>query len=225
MIAGIAVVIIDFEGSPHVPLIFGTLIVALVAWKLGFEWKDIEGGMYNGIRMVLPAILILIVVGMIIGSWIGGGIITSMTYYGLKLLSPSYFLVAITLICCVVSVAIATSFLANVATADQYLAIVVPSRMYAKAFQDRKLHPKNLSRALEDGGTITSVFVPWSTCGVFIYGTLGVSAFAYAPYAILNYSVPLISIVFSLLGISVVKMTDSEAKRLEKKQVAMSDAV
>lgn len=457
MFIAMAVTIVVFEGSPHIPLIFGTIVAAIVAWKKGLSWNDLEGSMYNGIRMVLPAVIILIVVGMIIGSWIGGGIISSMTYYGLKILSPTYFLVAITVICCIVSLAIGsswstmatigvagmgiglsmgipapmiagavisgsyfgdkmsplsdttllasgmsgatlfehirhmfyttipglmialgvywylgrqfsaetidageinmvldtlqqnfiispwlllvpvtvillvarkvpaipaliigvilgslahvfvqgaaagdalsvlqggfsiesgnamvdklmnrggidsmmytvslilcaavyggilegagmleaivrqilklvksdgglmastvvTSFVSNVAAADQYLSIVVPSRMYAKAYRDRKLHPKNLSRALEDGGTITSVFVPWNTCGVFILGTLGVSTFAYAPYAILNYSVPLISIIISLLGISVVKMTDSEAKMLEK-QTKIEDAV
>lgn len=457
MFIAMAITIVVFEGSPHIPLIFGTIVAALVAWKKGYTWNDLEGSMFNGIRMVLPAVIILIVVGMIIGSWIGGGIISSMTYYGLKILSPSYFLVAITLICCIVSLAIGsswstmatigvagmgigismgipapmiagavisgsyfgdkmsplsdttllasgmsgatlvdhirhmfyttipglllalgvywylgrqfsadtvnageidtvlstlqksfvvspwlllvpvivillvarkvpaipaliigvilgslthifvqgastgdalsvlqggfsiesgnamvdklmnrggidsmmytvslilcaavyggvlegtgmlaaivgqilklvksdgglmastvvTSFVSNVAAADQYLSIVVPSRMYAQAYKDRKLHPKNLSRALEDGGTITSVFVPWNTCGVFILGTLGVSTFAYAPYAILNYSVPLISILISLLGISVAKMTDSEAKRFEK-ATQIEDAV
>jgi NhaC family Na+:H+ antiporter len=449
MMIGMAVTIIVFEGSPHVPLILGTLIAAFIAWRIGYSWNDIEDGIYKGIRLVLPAVLILIVVGMIIGSWIGGGVIASMTYYGLKLLSPTYFLVVITLICSVVSLAIGsswstmatigvagmgigmsmgipapmiagavisgsyfgdklsplsdttllasglsgsslfdhirhmlyttipgllialgaywylgrkfasttvdvgeidnvlktlqdhffispllllipvfvillvarkvpalpalilgvilgslasvfvqgdsaadtittlqagfslesgngmvdkllnrggidgmmytlslilvaatfggvmesvgmleaivkqilklvksdkgllsstvgTAFFSNVASADQYLSIVVPSRMYSKAYQDRNLHPKNLSRALEDGGTITSVFVPWNTCGVFIFGTLGVSAFAYAPYAILNFSVPIISIIYSLLGISVVKLSDIDAKSIEK---------
>jgi NhaC family Na+:H+ antiporter len=447
MMAAMAITIIVFEGSPHVPLIFGTLIAAFIAWRVGYGWKDIEEGLYKGIRLVLPAVLILIVVGMIIGSWIGGGVIASMTYFGLKLLSPSYFLVAITIICSVVSLAIGsswstmatigvagmgigmsmgipapmiagavisgsyfgdkmsplsdttvlasglsgsnlfehirhmlyttipgliialgvywylgrqfssattgtgeidsvlktlqehflispflllipvivivlvarkvpalpalilgvilgslasvfiqgssvgeavtalqagftlesgnemvdtllnrggidgmmytlslilvaaafggvlesvgmleaivkqilklvksdkgllsstvlTAFFSNIASADQYLSIVVPSRMYSKAYKDRNLHPKNLSRALEDGGTITSVFVPWNTCGVFIFGTLGVSAFAYAPYAILNFSVPIISIIFSMIGFSVVKLSDINAKRI-----------
>lgn len=445
MIAGMAITIIVFEGSPHVPLIFGSLVAALVAWRVGYRWADIEEGMYRGIRLVLPAVLILMTVGMIIGAWIGGGIIASMTYYGLKIMSPSYFLVAIALICAVVSLAIGsswstmatigvagmgiglsmgipapmiagavisgayfgdkmsplsdttllasglsgaqlfdhirhmlyttvpgllialgvfwylgrqfnaetvpaeemesvlstlqesftispwlllipvivivmvarkvpalpalivgvilgvlahigvqggatgeaistlqggfslesgnamvdkllnrggidgmmytvslilvaavfggilentgmleaivrkilsmvksdggllsstvgTSFLTNVMAADQYLSIVVPSRMYAKAYQDRNLHPKNLSRALEDGGTITSVFVPWNTCALFVAGTLSVSTLEYAPYAILNYAVPIISIIFAWLGLTIVKLTPSEKK-------------
>lgn len=68
-----------------------------------------------------------------------------------------------------VSAAISSAILTNVVASEQYISVVVPGRMYAKSFRDKKLHPKNLSRALEDGGTLTSVFVPWNTCGVFIY--------------------------------------------------------
>src|SRR5699024_950771 len=84
-----------------------------------------------------------------------------------------------------------------------YISIVVPSRMYSEVYKKKSLHSKNLSRALEDGGTLTSVFVPWNTCGVFIFGTLGVHAFEYAPYAILNFSVPIISILLALAGIGI----------------------
>src|SRR5699024_8682738 len=89
---------------------------------------------------------------------------------------------------------VVTSFFMNVFTAEQYISIIIPGRMYAEAYHDKNLHAKNLSRALEDGGTITSPLVPWSTDAVFILSTLGVSAWAYAPYAILNFSVPIISI-------------------------------
>jgi len=91
-----------------------------------------------------------------------------------------------------------------VITAEQYISIIIPGRMYDQAYKDEELHPKNLSRALEDGGTITSPLVPWSTDAIFVLSTLGVSAWTYAPYAILNYSVPIISIIFSLIGFSIV---------------------
>lgn len=68
------------------------------------------------------------------------------------------------------------------------------------------LQSKNLSRALEDGGTLTSVFIPWNTCGVFILGTLGVGAFEYAPYAVLNFIVPVISIVYAFTGYTIERM-------------------
>jgi NhaC family Na+:H+ antiporter len=90
----------------------------------------------------------------------------------------------------------------NVVAADQYIAIVVPGRMYADAFRKRGLHPKNLSRALEDAGTITSPLVPWNTCGAFMSATLMVGTFAYLPYAFLNLLNPLISMFYGVTGIT-----------------------
>ncbi|MCK0766932.1 Na+/H+ antiporter NhaC family protein, partial [Chromohalobacter beijerinckii] len=98
----------------------------------------------------------------------------------------------------------------NVVTAEQYISIIIPGRMYAQSFRDKKLHPKNLSRALEDGGTITSPLVPWSTDAIFIYSALGISAWSYAPYAVLNYSVPIISIAMALAGFKIVYQKVSE---------------
>ena len=91
MVVSMAVTIVKFEGDPHIPLIIGTVVAGLVAWFAGFKWNFIEEGIYKGIKMALPAILIIITVGMIIGSWIGGGIVATMVYYGLKIMSPSMF--------------------------------------------------------------------------------------------------------------------------------------
>lgn len=104
----------------------------------------------------------------------------------------------------------------NITCSEQYISIIVPSRMYARTFKDRNLHPKNLSRVLEDGGTLTSVFVPWNTCGVFIASTLGVSVMEYAPYAILNYTVPIISIIFGYIGFKIVKLDGSNDNQLNQ---------
>lgn len=90
--------------------------------------------------------------------------------------------------------------------------------MYINTFKDKKLHPKNLSRALEDGGTLTSVFVPWNTCGVFIASTLGVSVVEYAPFAILNYTVPIISIIFGYIGFKIIGLDESEGEQSEHAQ-------
>ena len=94
-----------------------------------------------------------------------------------------------------------TSIAMNVLAADQYIALVVPGRMYAPAFRQAGLHPKHLSRALEDGGTITSVLVPWNTCGAFMSSTLAVPTLAYLPWAVFNWVNPMISILMALLGI------------------------
>lgn len=436
MVAAMALTIIKFEGGPHIPLIIGTIAAGLVAWFSGFKWNFIEEGIYKGIKMALPAILIIITVGMIIGSWIGGGVVATMVFYGLKILSPSMFLVSICAITAIVTLAIgsswstmgtigvagmgigmsmgipapmvagaiisgsyfgdkmsplsdttnlaagitgadlfehirhmvyttipamaialgvywylgkdfsnadvdnqqileimsiiqdkfvvspwlllvpaavillvafkvpalpalmvgvflgwiaqftvqggtvadaintlqggyvletgnkavddlftrggidsmmytvslamiamafagimeqtgmlasivekilklarsgrslvastvATSFFTNVAAAEQYVSILLPGRMYTKAYEDKNLHPKNLSRALEDGGTVTSPLVPWNTCAVFIVSTLSVHPFQYIPYAVLNFTVPILSIIFALLGFKI----------------------
>ncbi|WP_079526189.1 Na+/H+ antiporter NhaC [Halobacillus hunanensis] len=449
MIVAMLVTIVVLEGSPHTPLIFGTAVAGLVAWKSGYQWNEIEESMYKGIRLALPAVAIIMLVGLTIGVWIGGGIVATMVYYGLKLITPSMFLVAITTICAVVSLAIGSSwstmgtigvagmgigvsmgisapmvagaiisgsyfgdkmsplsdttnlasgltgtdlfehirhmlyttvpaliialgvywflgrgfgsqsvnmeniqqsmmamnenfvispwlllvplavivlvirkvpavpalivgillgflcqviiqgdtmsstvttlqagfsidsgnemvdnlfnrggldsmmytvsmtivamtfggilentgmlkaivdqilksaksarslvpttilscFATNLTCSEQYISIVVPARMYAKVYTKKKLHSKNLSRALEDGGTLTSVFIPWNTCGVFILGTLGVHAFEYAPYAILNFTVPILSMIYAGIGFSIVKLSDLEQEEMEE---------
>jgi NhaC family Na+:H+ antiporter len=85
-----------------------------------------------------------------------------------------------------IAATLATSFGMNVLASDQCMAIVLPGRMFRAEYARRRLHPKNLSRSLEDAGTLTSALVPWNTCGAFMVQTLGVATFAYAPFAFLN---------------------------------------
>ncbi|OOF57699.1 Na+/H+ antiporter NhaC [Rodentibacter myodis] len=436
MVATMAVSIIKFEASPHVPLIIGAITATLVAMKFGYRWNTIEQGIYSGIKMALPAIVIIIMIGLTIGAWLGGGIVATMIYYGLKLISPSLFLFTICIICGLVTLSIGSSWstmgtigvaaigiglsigiptpmvagavisgayfgdkmsplsdttnlaagitgtdlfehikhmftttlpaylialgfylymgmqfdssqtnlshiqsvmeniaqnfvispwlllvpvivvllvmkkvsaipaltigivlgtlchifvqgsdigtavktlhdgfkiqsgheiidtlfnrggiesmmytisltivamsfggiaektgmlrsvvstilhfarnasmliiatifssvITNCTTSEQYISILLPGRMYVTAYNERKLHSKNLSRALEDGGTVTSVLVPWNTCGVYAYSMLQVSAFEYAPYAIFNYTVPLLAILFALFNFKI----------------------
>jgi len=90
-----------------------------------------------------------------------------------------------------------TCMLTNVSASDQYLAIVVPGRMFINAFKDRGLARQNLSRTLEDCGTVTSVLVPWNTCGAFHAGVLGVATMAYAPWALFCLISPLMTLLFA----------------------------
>jgi NhaC family Na+:H+ antiporter len=98
----------------------------------------------------------------------------------------------------------------NVIASDQYMAIVIPGRMFKSAYDKRKLHPKNLSRTLEASGTMTSALVPWNTCGAFMGTTLGVSALAYAPFAFLNLLIPIITIFYGYAGITMTKLEEGE---------------
>jgi NhaC family Na+:H+ antiporter len=91
----------------------------------------------------------------------------------------------------------------NVTASDQYLALVIPGKMYKKAFQDKGLHPVNLSRTLEDTGTVTSVLVPWNTCGAYNAGVLGVPTVDYFIYAIFNWISPFMTLTVAALGIKI----------------------
>lgn len=91
----------------------------------------------------------------------------------------------------------------NFTASDQYLAIVVPGKMYAKAYADKGLAPENLSRTLEDSGTVTSVLIPWNTCGAYHSGVLGVSVAEYFVYAIFNYLSPFTTLLFAAFKIKI----------------------
>ncbi len=91
----------------------------------------------------------------------------------------------------------------NIVASDQYLAIVIPGKMFKKAYEDKGLAPENLSRTLEDSGTVTSVLIPWNTCGAYQSGVLGVSVSEYAAYAVFNYLSPIMTLVFAGFGIKI----------------------
>ena len=91
----------------------------------------------------------------------------------------------------------------NFTASDQYLAIVVPGKMYAKAYKDKGLAPENLSRTLEDSGTVTSVLIPWNTCGAYHSGVLGVSVFDFGLYAIFNWLSPFMTLIFAAFKIKI----------------------
>ena len=442
LIVILAVTIIFFEGSGHIPLILGSCIAGLVAWCHGYEWEEIELGVANAISLALGAMMILVIIGLLMGTWLAAGIVPALIVWGLELLSPEWFLPASCVVCSVVSLVsgsswstagtvgvaligvgnamgidpamtagavisgayfgdklspmsdttnlapamagtdlfthirhmlwstlpswivamvgftivgwdlegaaepeaiaaitevietkfhpglihllvpgvvavmvafklpalptlltgallggvfaalqgmpiqevlstamtgyapdtgspevdellarggmssmadtvllvlcamsfggimehtgqlrtlasktlaaakstgsliaatVLTSIGVNILAADQYLAVVVPGRMYASEYEARGLHPKNLSRALEDGGTITSPLIPWNTCGAFMASTLGVATLAYLPWCFLNLLNPIVGITLGFLGISVERLEGSES--------------
>ena len=273
----------DEEG--HLALICAAIVAAIVAVANGWKWNYLEQGIITAISRSMQAMLILMMVGLLIGSWIPGGVIPSLIYYGLKVLNPTIFLFAGCLLCCIVSLATGTSWgtagtigvaligvgmwtislimcamvfggivdctgimatfagvllkvargtrgglvfmtifsciFVNAVCCDQYLAIILPGRMYKEAFEDMRLKPKNLSRCLEDAGTITSQFFPWNTCGATMKSFLGVDQWGkngYGPYAILNWFNPIVSIIYGFTGISMEKMTEEEYQKVLKER-------
>jgi len=97
----------------------------------------------------------------------------------------------------------------NAIASDQYLAIVIPGKMFKKAYEDRGLAPENLSRTLEDSGTVTSVLIPWNTCGAYQSGVLGVGVGEYFAYAVFNWLSPFTTLLFAALSIKI-KMLKSK---------------
>ncbi len=95
----------------------------------------------------------------------------------------------------------------NITASDQYISIVVPGRMFIDSYKEKGLAPENLSRTLEDSGTVTSVLIPWNTCGATQSAVLGVATFTYLPYCFFNLISPIMTIVYAYLGIKIKKLT------------------
>ena len=93
----------------------------------------------------------------------------------------------------------------NVTASDQYLAIVVPGKMFEEEYKKRNLAPENLSRTLEDSGTVTSVLIPWNTCGAAQSSVLGVATLVYLPFCFFNYISPIMTVLFAYLNIKIKK--------------------
>ena len=444
IVAVLSVAIIFFGQDPHIPILIGAAVGALIAvYNLGYTWEELEKGIIDSIGSVMQAILILAVIGMLIGTWIAGGVVPTLIYYGLQILSPSFFLITALLLCSIVSIATGSSWttagtvgvaligiaeglgisvalaagcivsgayfgdkmsplsdttnlapamagatlfdhirhmfyttglsygiamviyivmglqfrgqelnateingileaiksiytinplfllvpvitiaavamkvpaipglligvvlggfcmifqggdlgsileainygteaasghemvdkllsgggmqsmmwtislimcaltfggvlestgmmqciarkmlswakntgslilvtvlsclFVNILCADQYLGIALPGKMFKDAYAERGLAPRNLSRALEDSGTVTSALVPWNTCGATMAGFLGVSTFAYAPFAFFNILSPIVSVIYGFMGISIMTLEEDPA--------------
>jgi NhaC family Na+:H+ antiporter len=109
-----------------------------------------------------------------------------------------------------VSRTILTCIGTNVITADQYISIVMPGRMYKEAYAERGLHQLNLSRSLEDGGTLTSPLIPWNTCGAYMHSVLLVHPFSYIFYAFFNLISPVMAIIYAYVGIKILRLDPPE---------------
>lgn len=161
-------------------------------------------------------------VGLIICAMCIGGVLDTtnmlriLCEYLLKLAKGTGSLVLITVVTCIVT---------NATASDQYLSLILPGRMYKEEFENRRLKNKNLSRVLEDSGTLTSPLVPWNTCGTYQATTLGVPTLVYFPYCFLNLINPLISIFYGFTGITMEKMTDEEYEECMRQRALDAELV
>jgi NhaC family Na+:H+ antiporter len=149
-----------------------------------------SGGMKGMIWTIL-----LISSAMVFGGIMDGiGALARITNALLKIATSVFGLFASTVLSCIGL---------NTIASDQYLAIVIPGKMFKKAFEDRGLAPENLSRSLEDSGTVTSVLIPWNTCGAYQSGVLGVGVGEYFIYAIFNWLSPIMTLTFAAFSIKI----------------------
>lgn len=120
---------------------------------------------------------------------------------------------------------VATCCFTNISAPDQFLAIVLPGRMYSKIYRERGLAPQHLSRTLEDSATVTSVLVPWNTCGAFHAGVLGVATLTYLPYCFFNIISPFMTMVFSYFAIRIawLKVTGWEPEPVTEQPQAVKE--
>jgi len=150
-----------------------------------------RGGMSSMLNTVW-----LILCAMIFGAVMDHtGLLKCLVNYALSFVNSTGSLIATTLLTCIG---------ANLITSDQYISVVLPGRMYKLEFQNHNLDMKNLSRTLEDAGTITSPLIPWNTCGAYMASTLGVATFAYLPYCFFNLINPVIAAIYGFLNFKIV---------------------
>ena len=157
-----------------------------------------SGGMYGMLGTIW-----LIMCAMVFGGIMDGiGALQRITNTLLELATSTFSLFASTVASCLAL---------NLTASDQYLALVVPGKMFSKAYADRGLAPENLSRTLEDSGTVTSALIPWNTCGAYHSGVLGVGVGEYVMYAIFNYLSPFMTLLFAAFQIKIKKLVTPTA--------------
>ncbi len=209
----IAMVVLRLPALPA--LIGGSMLGGILAWAVqGVHPGDILVASYEGVTVatgngLVDALLsrgglksMFSTVALIICALSFGGVmehcgmLETIARAILKLASGVGGLVTATLVTCMGM---------NVIASDQYLAIVVPGRMYREAYEQKGLAPRNLSRALEDAGTLTSVLIPWNTCGAFMIATLDLEPWTYVPFCFLCLINPLVSAFYGFTGITMMK--------------------
>jgi NhaC family Na+:H+ antiporter len=145
--------------------------------------------------------ILLIISAMIFGGIMDGiGALARITSVLLSFATSVFGLFASTVISCLGL---------NIVASDQYLALVIPGKMFKKAYEDKGLAPENLSRTLEDSGTVTSVLIPWNTCGAYQSGVLGVGVGEYFIYAIFNWLSPITTLLFAAFNIKIKQLVSS----------------
>ena len=201
VVGAVLLLIFQREAGEGLASILGRLVDSLYSGFVSETGVESVDGLLSrgGLTSMLDTIALIVVALAFGGIMEASGMLARMAAAILNLARSTGSLIAVTIFSC---------FGMNILASDQYLAIIVPGRMYRGAYIKRGLHPKNLSRALEDSATLTSPLIPWNTCGAYMSGVLGVSCFTYLPFAFLNLFSPLISMFYGFTGITIEKIED-----------------
>ena len=154
----------------------------------------------GGMESMLWVIFLTICAMVFGGAMEAIGALSKITNELLKLADSAFGLVASTVASCLG---------VNLFASDQYLAIIIPGKMFKNAYKEYDLAPENLSRTLEDSGTVTSALIPWNTCGAYHYGVLGVSVVDYFVYAVFNWLSPIMTLIYAGIGIKIRSITSN----------------
>jgi NhaC family Na+:H+ antiporter len=154
----------------------------------------------GGMESMLWVIFLTICAMVFGGAMEAIGALSKITNELLKLADSAFGLVASTVASCLG---------VNLFASDQYLAIIIPGKMFKNAYEEYDLAPENLSRTLEDSGTVTSALIPWNTCGAYHYGVLGVSVVDYFVYAVFNWLSPIMTLIYAGIGIKIRSITSN----------------
>lgn len=181
----------------------GVMNAITVASTIPTDNPALEGLFSSGGMAGMLNTIWLILCAMVFGGVMDAiGALTAISKALLKLFHTTFGLFASTVASCLAL---------NLTASDQYLALVIPGKMYAQAFRDKNLAPENLSRTLEDSGTVTSALIPWNTCGAYHSGVLGVPTIAYAGYAVFNWLSPFMTLIFAAFRIKIRQLKTSSA--------------
>ncbi len=148
----------------------------------------------RGMSGMLSTIWLIICAMCFGGVMTGSGMLETITRLFLKIVKGAASSVASTL---------GSGIFFNLCTGDQYISIILTGRLFKRLYEEQDLEDRLLSRSMEDSATVTSVLIPWNTCGMTQSTVLGVATFTYLPYCIFNIASPLISLLVAILGIKI----------------------
>jgi len=235
LIPPVLVLVLAYRKAPAIPGIVGGALAAAALGMLlqGNSYEDLLNAAYSGYTSntgleAVDSLLtkggftaMLYAISIVICAMMFGGIMEHTNQ--LKVLVEK-ILEKVQSSGSLITATILTALGANIVLCDQYMAIVMAGRMYAQAYPDRGLHPKNLSRAVEDSATVTACLVPWNSGGAYQFATLGVATIAYLPFAFFNWLSPLVSLLFGWMGWTIHPIDEETRRRLAEAKAQASAA-